>query len=101
MATSQMEEMVIFKQRDRAIAAIVDRHPYTNLHVQDEHYILRVIAPDAHEWLTLDTSELGKDWTDLVESVEDARLYGNYLPDYGYHWVEKKVCHDWFLDQLA
>ena len=35
MATSQMEEMVIFKQRDRAIAAIIDRHPYTNLHVQD------------------------------------------------------------------
>lgn len=54
MATSQMEEMVIFKQRDRAIAAIVDRHPYTNLRVQDEHYVLRVIAPDAHEWLTLD-----------------------------------------------
>lgn len=101
MALSQMEEIYIFRQRNRAIAAIIDQHPGTNLRVQDKHYILRVIAPDSNEWLTLDTGELGKNWTDLVESIEDARLYGNYLPDYGYHWVEKKVRHDWFLDQLA
>ena len=100
MATNQMEEMQILKARNEALGAIIERYPFTNLCVEGDDIVLQVIVSEGStEALALDAQQLGSDWAELVESLNDLAHYALALPDYGYHWINKTYRRDWFLSR--
>lgn len=102
MATNQMEEMTILKARDKALGAIIERYPFTNLCVEGDGVVLQVVVSEGStEALALDAPRLGSDWAELVESLNDLAHYALAVPDYGYHWIDKTYRRDWFLSKKA
>lgn len=100
MATNQMEEMTILKARNKALGAIIERYPFTNLCVESDGIVLQVIVSEGStEALALDGQRLGADWAELVESLNDLAHYAQAVPRYGYHWVNKQFRRDWFLSR--
>lgn len=100
MATNQMEEITILKARDKALGAIIERYPFTNLCVEGDGIVLQVVVSEGStEALALDAQRLGSDWTDLIESLNDLAHYTLVVPDYGYHWIDKTYRRDWFLSR--
>lgn len=98
MATNQMEEMCILKHRDRAIKEIVERYPHSNLYVEGDGCVLRVVAPDSYEFLAFRGDHFGTAWSDLMQAVTDYGYYGRALPDHSYHWIDREYRREWFLN---
>lgn len=98
MATNQMEEMLILRARDKALGAIIERYPSTNLCVEGDGIVLQVVVSEGStEALAFDAKQLGGDWEELINSLNDLAHYALAVPDYGYHWIEKTYRRDWFL----
>lgn len=95
MVTSQMEEIHILKQRDKAIAALIARYPDCNIYVEDRNYVLRVVAPETKRFIAL--SGEGVNWDELVARCEQLSLYAYPFPHRNYHWVDKKCRREWTL----
>ena len=100
MATNQMEEMLILRARDKALGAIIERYPFTNLCVEGDGIVLQVVVSEGStEALALDAEQLRSDWEELIKSLNDLSHYSLAVPDYGYHWVDKTYRRDWFLSK--
>lgn len=97
MAINQMEEIWISKQRDKVLGAIIERYPDSNLCIEDDECILRVIGEGLTDFKRLDAKHFGTDWDELMQTVMDFSYYDCHLPDYGYHWIDNKFRRDWFL----
>lgn len=97
MATSQMEEIHILKQRDKAIAALIAQYPDCNLYVEDRSHVLRVVAPETKRVIALNGDSLNWAWLEFIERCEQLSLYAYPFPHRNYHWVDKKRRHEWTL----
>lgn len=97
MATSQMEEIHILKQRDKAIAALITHYPDCNLYVEDRSHVLRVVAPETNRVIALNGDNLNAPWLEFVERCEQLALYAYPFPHRNYHWVDKKRRREWTL----
>ena len=101
MATNQMEEIWISKQRDKVLGAIIDRYPDSNLYIEGDECVLRVTGEGLTDNKRLDAKHFGTDWDELMLTVTDFSYYDCHLPDYGYHWIDNKFRRDWFLSKKA
>lgn len=101
MATNQMEEIWISKQRDNVLRRIIERYPDSNLCIEDDECVLRVIGGGLTDFKRLDAKHFGTDWDELMQTVTDFSYYDCHLPDYGYHWIDNKFRRDWFLSKKA
>lgn len=101
MATNQMEELWISKQRDKVLGAIIDRYPDSNLYIEGDECVLRVTGEGLTDNKRLDAKHFGTDWDELMQTVTDFSYYDRHLPDYGYHWVDNEFRRDWFLSKKA
>ena len=98
MATNQMEEGRLLKQRDRALAAIIERYPKNDIFIDGDGIALRVFASEGSSGLrVLDGKTYGPDWDDLTQYTMDMAYYSEPLPDNGYYWIDKTYRRDWFL----
>lgn len=101
MATNQMEEIWISKQRYKVLGAIIDRYPDSNLYIEGDECVLRVTGEGLTDDKRLDAKHFGTDWDELMQTVTDFSYYDRHLPDYGYHWIDKQFRRDWFLSKKA
>lgn len=101
MATNQMEEIWIRKQRDNVLGRIIERYPDSNLCIEDDECVLRVIGEGLTDFKRLDAKHFGTDWDELMQTVTDFSYYDCHLPDYGYHWIDNEFRRDWFLSKKA
>lgn len=101
MATNQMEEIWISKQRDKVLGAIIDRYPDSNLYIEGDECVLRVTGEGLTDNKRLDAKHFGTDWDELMQTVTDFSYYDRHLPDYGYHWIDNEFRRDWFLSKKA
>lgn len=97
MATDQMEEICIGKHQDRAIKEIIERYPFSNLYVEGDGCVLRVIAPYSLEYLAFPGEHFGDAWKELMQSVVDFGYYGRELPHHSYHWINREHRREWTL----
>lgn len=97
MATNQMEEACISRQRNKVLGAIIERYPDSNLCIEGDDCVLRVTGEGLTDCKRLDGKHFGADWDELMQTVVDFRYYDYHLPDYGYHWIGKRFRRDWFL----
>ena len=88
MATNQMEEVCISRQRNKVLGAIIERYPDSNLCIEGDG------LTDCKQ---LDAKHFGSDWDELMQTVVDFSYYDCHLPDYGYHWVGRQFRRGWFL----
>ena len=61
MATNQMEEIWISKQRDKVLGAIIDRYPDSNLYIEGDECVLRVTGKGLTDNKRLDAKHFGTD----------------------------------------
>lgn len=99
MATNQMEEIWIRKQRGKVLGAIIDRYPDSNLYIEGDECVLRVTGEGLTDNKRLDAKHFGTDWDELMQTVTDFSYYDRHLPDYGYHWIDNEFRRDWFLSK--
>lgn len=97
MATSQMEEIHILKQRDKAIAVLIAQYPDCNIYVEGRSHILRVVAPETKRVIALNGDSLNWAWLEFIERCEQLSLYAYPFPHRNYHWVDKKRRREWTL----
>ncbi|MBF1659774.1 MAG: hypothetical protein HXO58_08070 [Rothia mucilaginosa] len=97
MATNQMEEACISRQRNKVLGAIIERYPDSNLCVEGDECVLQVTGEGLTDYKQLDAKHFGADWDELMQTVVDFSYYNCHLPDYGYHWIDKQFRRDWFL----
>lgn len=101
MATNHMEEIYISRKRNKVLAAIIERYPDSNLCVEGDDCVLRVTGEGLTADKRLDSEHLGADWDELMQTVTDFGYYDHHLPDYGYHWIDKRSRRDWFLSNKS
>lgn len=98
MATNQMEEGLLLKERDEVLAAIIERYPNNDIFIKGDGVSLRVfISEGSSGVLMFDGKMFGTDWTDLMRNIEVRSRYSRPLPDYGCHWIDKTYRRNWFL----
>lgn len=97
MTTNQMEEIYISRQRNKVLAAIIERYPDSNLCVEGDDCVLRVTGEGLTDCKRLDAEHLGADWDELMRTIVDFGYYDCHLPDHGYHWIDKRFRRDWAL----
>lgn len=98
MATNQMEEGLLLKERDEVLAAIIESYPNNDIFVKGDEVSLRVFVPGGSSGILMfDGKMFGANWSDLMRNIEVRSRYSNPLPDYGHHWIDKTYRRDWFL----
>lgn len=97
MATNQMEEACISRQRNKVLGAIIERYPDSNLCIEGDDCVLRVTGEGLTDCKRLDGKHFGADWGGLMQTVVDFSYYDCHLPDYGCHWIDKQFRRDWLL----
>ena len=97
MATNQMEEICISRQRNKVLGAIIERYPDSSFCVEDDGCVLRVTGEGLADCKQLDAEHFGADWDELMQTVVDFGYYDRHLPDHGYHWIDKRFRRYWTL----
>lgn len=87
MIMNQMEEACISRQRNKAIARIIERYPHRNLRIEGDGCVLRVDVDGSSEVRSIDAADLGVDWSALMQTVRDFGYYDRSLPDHGSCWT--------------
>lgn len=100
MATNQMEEGFLLKQRDRAIKAIIDCFPNNSFCVEGREATLYVAASNSKFGTLIFTSRtFGDDWDDLMQYLEARSKHSGPDAENGYYWIDKKYRRDWTLNR--